>query len=228
MGDLRKYNYLDYDELLISGSGISAVLFQIFDIPGGDELPEDHNFKGIIISGSNLMITEDHIWKEPVSEWLRNSVKKDIPVLGICFGHQLLAYSLGGEIGDNPAGIELGTTLISVNEDGRTDELLLEFHPGFYAQASHIQSVLKLPENAVILASSNLEPFQAFRLGNLTWGIQFHPEFDEVLMKKIIEYKACNGKLKINKHLLIDQLKQTGKSFEILRRFGDIIKKYLN
>ncbi|KQC06627.1 MAG: hypothetical protein APR54_06950 [Candidatus Cloacimonas sp. SDB] len=226
MGDLRKYSSPDYDELIISATGLDRKHFSVYDIPDGNKVSSHVKPDGIIISGSSLMVTDKLPWKEPVCEWLQEQIADDIPILGICFGHHLLAQVLGGKIGDNPEGIELGTIDIHLNSAGKKDQLLSYFYPKFKAQVSHVQSVIELPEKCVVLASSAQEPIQAFRYGHHIWGIQFHPEFDEKLLTEIVLRKAENPDLEINVRKTLKKIESTKASYSLLRKFAGIVKLY--
>ena len=99
-------------------------------------------------------------------------------MLGICYGHQLLAHALGGEVGRNPRGREIGTVVVRRLAPAQHDPLLGVWSEAEPAHVTHLESVLALPAGAVRLAESDLDPVQAFTVGERAWGVQFHPEFD--------------------------------------------------
>lgn len=152
--------------------------------------PSPSNLAGIVLSGSHAMVTDREDWSERLAAWLRNCVEEGVPVLGICYGHQLLAHAMGGEVGYRAQGIEIGTRSINVTENAVEDALFKNLPAQFPAQLVHSQSVLTLPLNAILLASSADEPHQAFRIGNCAWGVQFHPEFSANAMRAYIQQKA--------------------------------------
>ena len=163
----------------------------MIDVPTARELPPLDGAAGVIVSGSHTMVTERRDWSERAAAWLRGSVSRGVPVLGICYGHQLLAHAYGGEVGDNPNGREFGTVQVELAEAGRADELLGELPGAFHAHEGHVQSVLRLPRGAVKLASNAWDGNQAFRIGARAWGIQFHPEFDaDVVREYVRHYRA--------------------------------------
>ncbi len=223
MGALRKSVSQDYDKLLIAGLQLPSDNFTVYDVPGGAVLPTDLSLAGIIISGAAKMITAGYDWLEPTCRWLRRAADRHIPMLGICFGHQLLAVAFGGKVAANPRGIEVGTKKIFCSRYAEFDRLLNSSYPSFKAQVSHVESVLKLPENTVVLAYSEQEPNQAFRIGKNIWGLQFHPEFDAGIIRKLIVSKAEKYPGRIDVEKLLAEVKETSQSYAILKRFGEII-----
>jgi len=150
-------------------------------------LPKPHLLAGVIIMGSLSMVTEEASWMKRLAAEIVQLAEHHIPTLGICFGHQLISYAFGGEVNFNPNGLEVGTVNISRLTDSGNDPLLSQLPEHFHAQAVHFQSVLTLPSQAVRLAQSNLDQNHAFRVGECTWGVQFHPEFTADIMLDVLE-----------------------------------------
>ncbi len=100
-------------------------------------------------------------WSEVLAAWVAEAVPMGIPVLGVCYGHQLLAHALGGEVDYHPAGPEVGTVPVRLTPAARTDPLFARLPETFYAHATHAQSVLRLPAAAVHLAGNDYEPHHA-------------------------------------------------------------------
>ena len=145
-------------------------------------LPKPDEVQAIIITGSVDMVSDNLAWIARTSEWLKGAITKNIPMLGVCFGHQLLVHTLGGKVGPNPNGAEFGTVKINKTVEADQDVLFKGLPSQFTMNAFHYESVLQLPPEAVILAENKMDPFHAFRYGNNIWGVQFHPEFDKQIM----------------------------------------------
>jgi GMP synthase (glutamine-hydrolysing) len=149
------------------------------DVRELDVLPDLTGAAALIITGSALSVTEALPWKEHVSERLRALVSADVPVLGICFGHQLLGHALGGRVSVNPNGREMGSVPLTILED---DEVLGK-RGSIVANTTHLDSVVELPPGARVLAQTPQEPNAAVRFAPSVWGVQFHPELDAELMR---------------------------------------------
>jgi len=150
---------------------------------GGEPLPTREGFAGVFVTGSGAMVTERLAWSEASAAWLRDAAHAGLPLLGICYGHQLLAHALGGEVGYNPVGREMGTVDVELTADAGKDPLFAGLLSRFAVQATHLQTVLALPDGARLLATSRLDAASAFRWGQSAWGVQFHPEFSTTHMR---------------------------------------------
>jgi GMP synthase (glutamine-hydrolysing) len=178
----------DYEQWIARGLGKSVYPIAVVDAARGAPLPDPSTVAAIVITGSAAMVTERAAWMEQGAAWLRGAVAAEVPLLGICFGHQLLAWALGGEVGYNPDGVEVGTATIRLAGEAQQDPLFMGMPTTFPAQVSHRQSVLRLPAGARLLAASDQEPHQAFAVGPCAWGVQFHPEFDAPIIRHFIEH----------------------------------------
>jgi GMP synthase (glutamine-hydrolysing) len=168
-----------------------AVVYRVID---GETLPARDGFAGALITGSGSMVTERLDWSERSADWLRDAAHAGMPLFGICYGHQLIAHALGGEVGYNPVGREMGTVPIECLDTAADDPLFGKHPPRFHAHATHLQSVLRPPEGAVKLARSDKDGCHAYRWGRSAWGVQFHPEFSIAMMRGYIA--ARHEKLK--------------------------------
>jgi len=157
------------------------------DVRTAESLPEPERFAGLIVTGSASSVTERAPWMLRIEAYLASAVEREHPLLGICFGHQLLGQALGGLVERNPRGREMGTVEVRITAD---DPLLDRSITPALAHATHVDSVTVLPKDVRILASTELEPHAALRFGERAWGVQFHPEFDEQVMHEYIGTRA--------------------------------------
>ena len=146
------------------------------------KLPDPTEGAGFIVTGSSASVTERAQWMLRAEAWLREATALDRPILGICFGHQLLAQALGGNVVKNPNGREIGTIKVHLHDGAERDVLFREMPKAFHANATHVDTVDELPKNAERLATTALDKNAAFRLRR-AYGVQFHPEIDGELMR---------------------------------------------
>ncbi|ABS27852.1 gamma-glutamyl-gamma-aminobutyrate hydrolase family protein [Anaeromyxobacter sp. Fw109-5] len=132
---------------------------------------------GIVVTGSYASLTERAPWMITLGDALLEASER-IPVLGVCFGHQLLAAALGGVVERNPRGPEVGTCEVALTGAGRADPLLEGLPEQLAVQQFHEDHVAAVPPSAVLLASGDHTPVQAFGRGPRLRAVQFHPEFD--------------------------------------------------
>jgi GMP synthase (glutamine-hydrolysing) len=153
----------------------------------GDPLPAAGRIAGVVVTGSASMVSARELWSERAAAWLAGIVADDaVPVLGLCYGHQLIAHALGGEVGPNPNGREMGT--VEVHFDAPASPFSPLFEPGvFRGHTSHVEAVLRPPRGAQVLARTRLDPHSALRFGPRQWGTQFHPEFDAEILRGYVE-----------------------------------------
>lgn len=130
----------------------------------------------VLITGSPESIYDGQPWIPEAKAWLKDAIAADVPILGVCFGHQLLAELLGGRVGRNPLGWEFGTAEITLTPEGLQDPLFEGLSSPLISHEAHQDVVLELPPGATVLATSPRDPHHALRLRERVWSVQFHPE----------------------------------------------------
>ena len=199
--------------------------FEVVNVPGGQSLPAPENLAGVVITGSASMVSERADWSEETDEWLAGAVSSDLPMLGICYGHQLIAHALGGEVGPNPHGREIGTVPLRLKATG--DALLGALSSEILVQTSHSEAVLRLPQEAVGLGETDLDPNHVYRIGERIWGVQFHPEFDQAIMRGYIEARReALVEEGLEPALLLAQCADSESAAGLLARFGQLVRGF--
>lgn len=160
------------------------------DATNGDPLPSPNECAAIVMTGSHEMVTDRLPWSVAVERWLPSLIDAGVPILGICYGHQLLAQATGGEVAFHAQGREIGTVPIRRLPESAHDPLFQKLPESFVAHACHSQTVLRLPPGAVALACNDHDSHHAFRIGASAWGVQFHPEYTPAIMRSYIEQRA--------------------------------------
>ncbi len=174
--------YGDFEGLFretLTGAGFAAEVFDARHEP----LPDLAGIDGLIITGSHAMVSDEEPWSESLKPWLVAARERNLAMLGVCYGHQLMAAAFGGVSGYHPSGRESGTHEVTLTESGHEDPLLGRLPGHFPAQLTHAQSVLKAPSGAVVLARNTHDAHQALRYGPRQWSVQFHPEFTPAVMR---------------------------------------------
>lgn len=211
----------DFEDWFAQRLDRSAAAIETVSPFSGEALPPPASFGGIIITGSHDMITDKQPWSEQTAGWIKQAVDAGIPLLGVCYGHQLLAHAMGGVVGDTPGGKEFGTVSLRLAEPARLDPLFGHLaESSLLVHACHSQSVLDLPAGATLLASSDMDPHHAFSIGRRAWGVQFHPEFDgRILRQYIARFSAELRRQGSDVDRLLAAIRETPESEALLRRF---------
>lgn len=168
----------------------TELTIDIIDVRDPDvALPSVEAIDGVMITGSHAMVSDREAWSEALKPWLCEARARQLPMFGVCYGHQLMAAAFGGDSGYHPDGRECGTRLVRLTEAARGDELFDELPPHFGAHLTHSQSVLALPAATTVLAANDHDPHQALRYGPRQWSVQFHPEFTPAVMRTYLEHQ---------------------------------------
>jgi GMP synthase (glutamine-hydrolysing) len=121
---------------------------------------------------------DDYPWMDDLLDLVRDAARRKLPTFGSCWGHQIIARALGGEVIHDSDRAELGCLEVELTAAGREDPLFQRFPPRFKANMGHHDRVATLPPGAVELARND-QPHQAFRLADApVYGTQFHSELD--------------------------------------------------
>jgi len=149
----------------------------------GERLPEADQISALIVLGGSMGANDDerHPFLGDVKKLIRQVVAMRIPCLGICLGGQLLAAAVGAKV-ESGRWEESGTLTVQLTEQGKTDPLFNGIAETFSTFQWHHDS-FDLPGGGVLLASSVVCPHQAFRVGKSAWGLQFHPEVTEGIIR---------------------------------------------
>lgn len=213
----------DFEDWFAEGLGVPNLL-QI-DVFRQQLLPVPEMLAGIVITGSPAMVSARLDWSERTADWLRQAVKTGIPVLGVCYGHQLLAHALGGRAGPNPAGRQMGTVKSQLIDKYRNDRLLSHLSRCFSVQSSHSEVVLELPPGAERLATSPLDDNFAIRFAENAWGVQFHPEFSVPVTMDYIRYRADALREEgLNPEQLLAGTRDTKEAKSVLQKFTELVQ----
>ncbi|MGM4985984.1 MULTISPECIES: glutamine amidotransferase [Rhizobium] len=195
----------------------SIEVVRVFD---GDGLPKPDPSRIAVITGSWSMVTDREPWSEATAAWIRDAMALEMPLFGVCYGHQLMAHALGGRVEYHPQGREIGCHTIRLLPDAPVDVLLSGLPQQFQAHLTHMQTIIDLPPGAYSLAASDHDPHQIVRFGPRAISAQFHPEFTSETSSAIIKFRADalrqEGK---DPDELLDAVREAPEAAGLLRKF---------
>ena len=145
-----------------------------------------------IVSGSEESLMDEVPWMFDLSRALKSAVELGKPLLGICFGHQILAHTFGGSVLRNPKGWEIGSHTIKLTEAGKSAPLFRDLPSEFLVQQTHEDVVSELPPGVPLLADNNMG-IQSFQIADKVFGIQFHPEFTSEVIQRYRDHQMQLG-----------------------------------
>ena len=145
-----------------------------------------------IITGSAHSVYDDFPWINYIKEKLHEIKETKKPVLGICFGHQLIADTFGGKVILNEKGWELGSCKVNLLEASKDCSLFSGLPISLDVYQSHQDVVVAIPEESILLAENDMG-IQSFVYNDSFYGVQFHPEFTKIVMEKYLSIRFEKG-----------------------------------
>jgi GMP synthase (glutamine-hydrolysing) len=192
------------------------------------ELPQDFPESAVIVGPSRHMLNEDLPWMHAAKDFIRRTYEQGKPMLGLCFGQQIICETLGGTVGPSERP-EKGMIEVSLTDEGKDDPLFAGLDATFQAAAHHSNGVKTLPQvgDVRVLASNANEPYQALAIGNNIRTVQFHPDTnaDEIIRvlqstkQKLLESGYFKNADEADEHVAEIKRSQINKSRQVLRNF---------
>jgi GMP synthase-like glutamine amidotransferase len=168
-------DYPDFFERLLADRGLS---FRTWAVVDGEFPSGPRDAEGWLITGSRHGAYEDHAWIPPLEQLIRDIYAAGVPLVGICFGHQIIAQALGGRVEKHGGGWSVGRT--EYDFGGETVAL----------NAWHQDQVVERPEGAQVVATSPFCENAALVYGNRAFTVQAHPEFGSSFVRDLIETRG--------------------------------------
>ncbi len=206
----RLGDYSDIFQRMLAGHGFDFVTYNVVDM----EFPEGaKSADGWLITGSKHGAYEDHPWIPPLEALIRDIHAQRMPLVGICFGHQIIAQALGGKVVKYPQGWSVGRTTYQLG----SKEVALN--------AWHQDQVIKRPDEARVLGSSPFCENAFLAYDDHIWTVQAHPEFESDFIDGLIQSR---GKGVVPDHQLAEaaaNLNQPNSNAEMARHMAAFFQK---
>lgn len=185
------------------------------DRDGPDAVPRDvREIAGVLSLGGPQNATDEHDWILAERELLRKAHAAGVGIVGICLGHQLLAAALGGRLGTMKTP-EIGFHEITLLGPGREDPVLAGQLWKTRQFCSHEQEVIEVPKEAVVLAASERCAVQACRIGQRSYGFQYHFEWTQRMMEADTSQNTETlARCGLTRDSLAEQFEKYGTRFE--------------
>jgi GMP synthase-like glutamine amidotransferase len=178
-----------YADMIINllNTTASQFEFEVFDVRL-DEFPKDpSSFDGWAISGSKNNVSENLAWMPPLKELILSAYAARQPIIGICFGHQIIADAFNGKVDRYEGGWGLGLHEYQLSSGY---ESLLADETSFSINAVHQDQVMVKPENSEVIAHSDFCKNAGLIYGDLILSFQAHPEFKMEFEKDLVEFRS--------------------------------------
>lgn len=156
----------------------------------GDTLPTSlQGYAGLLVMGGWMSAHHDAevAWLAGVKQLVVEAARDRVPTLGICLGHQVAAVALGGRVVTNPAGQQIGLLEVGWSSAAGADPLFAVVATPRRGIHWNSDIVTELPPGAVCTATAATGEIQAARFAETVWGVQWHPEIDEPLLRRWVE-----------------------------------------
>ena len=169
--------------------------WDVFDVEHGAFPERLDAYQGLVITGSPANAYDHDPWIVRLVETAGAAHRQGIPLLGICFGHQVVARALGGAVGPNPAGWDLGIAELTPTAAGRRWAPLAAAPQPLRILETHSDVVTRLPPGAVCLAASPRTEVEIFTVGERVLCLQGHPEMDVPMVRELLDKREARGLL---------------------------------
>ena len=158
----------------------------LYDVPLGEVPDTLHGFDGIVIGGSPASVRDEAPWIARLEELVREAYAAGIPMFGACFGHQIIAQALGGQVDDNKGPFVMGVA----QTDFTAPPAWMADAGKVYLAAAHGEQVTRLPDGAKVIGRADGCDVAAYIMGKKVFCTQHHPEIGPEFLAALVEEYA--------------------------------------
>jgi GMP synthase (glutamine-hydrolysing) len=177
----KRHGLESFAEMFVRGGGLGPGAYEVVDATRRRPGPLT-GYGAIIVTGSLAMVTAGQNWVRRLSDLVLETFDRDLPMLGVCFGHQAMAKTLGGRVDYHPESEAIGTFDIERRPGAEKLPSPVRLPQILPANLYHAQVVLEPPKGSAILAGHDHDRHCVIGYGPKRLGVQFHPEFDQRIM----------------------------------------------
>ncbi len=161
--------------------------YDVFNLESGSRLPKPDNLTHLVILGGPMNVYEEDRYPFLAAEdlFIKEAIQRGKSILGICLGAQLIAKALGAKVSKAPMK-EIGWYDVSLTRIGSIDPFFSHLPKTFSVFQWH-EDTFEIPHNAILIATSSRVPHQAFRYGENVYGLQFHLEVTQQIIREWVE-----------------------------------------
>ena len=181
-----KAKYGDYEDWFAAALEIPREQLLVVDAHANPKFPTKDRFDALIISGSAHAVYDYEPWSEDAADWIESQIQDKTPILGVCYGHQLIAQRLGATVGLSPGGREIGVCPV---DRIKSDPIFEGLPNQFKVVQTHSDAILTTVPGADVLVSSPQVDNQAMAIGDHIRTVQWHPELTAEIIREYIHLR---------------------------------------
>lgn len=213
----------DFEDWFVHALGTQTFRYEVCRVHEDERLPPSDrmgHYAGVVVTGSPAMVSGRADWSERTARWLAD-IHASVPILGVCYGHQLLAHAFGGRVGPNPAGRRMGMCRLEI-DDGR-DPLIGRLTSPADVHVTHVEAVLETPRGARVTGRTRADPHHVIDYGRQCHGVQFHPEFTAGIMAGYLQARQDSLEAEgFDSRALLAAVRPAPAGHRVLERFARI------